>query len=178
MSALTKRARCSVTSDNRGVALIEFALVAPIRVLLLANVVEFGRLIWSQMQLDYAAQTGAQMVLKVCANQGNLPATTNCPNMNSAVVQAVQSGPLGASATVSSGYPSESYECTSGINLVSVGTPAAPPSPFDCSSVGNPGAIPGDYVQIDVSYSYSPVFTQLSLASPQTRRGQALERMQ
>jgi hypothetical protein len=38
--------------------------------------------------------------------------------------------------------------------------------------------VPGDYVTVQVSYSYTPTFAGLSLASSQTLTSTALERLQ
>ena len=167
----------SLARENSGLALVEFALLAPMLAVLFANMVDFSRLIWSQMQVDYSAQIGAQAAFKACAN-GTMPATPNCASLGTSVTQAVQSTSLGNSISVASGYPAETYYCTSGTTLHSVGTYSSPPNPFDCSSVGSPGVTPGDYIQVQVSYSYSPLFGRLSLVSATTQSSQALERLQ
>jgi Flp pilus assembly protein TadG len=164
---------------NSGNALIEFALVAPILVLLLLNLFDFSSLIWSRMQTDYAAQMGAQAALKTCAG-GALPAMTsgNCSGLNTAIANAIHGTSLGSGVSLASGYPTETYYCVSGTALQSVGTYSSPPSPFDCSAAGNSAVVPGDYVTVEVSYSYTPTFTGLSLASSQTLTSTALERLQ
>jgi Flp pilus assembly protein TadG len=152
---------------NAGNALIEFALVAPILVLLLLNLFDFSSLIWSRMQTDYAAQMGAQAALKTCSG-GTLPAISNCAGLNTAI----------SNVSLASGYPAETYYCVSGTALQSVGTYSSPPSPFDCSAAGNSAVAPGDYVTVQVTYSYNPAFTGLSLATSQTMTSTALERLQ
>jgi hypothetical protein len=166
-------------ASDAGTALIELAFVAPILALLLLNLFDFSTLVWDMMETDYSAQVGAQAAFKTCAG-GPLPAMTagNCPNLTTAITAAIQSTSLGTNVSVSSGYPAENYYCTSGTTLESVGTYSSPPSPFDCSSVGNPGVTPGDYIQVQVTYSYSPTFAGLSLASSQTLTSTALERLQ
>lgn len=162
---------------NAGNALIEFALVAPILVLLLLNLFDFSSLIWSRMQTDYAAQMGAQAALKRCSG-GTLPAISNCAGLNTAIANAIHGTSLGSSVSLASGYPAETYYCVSGTALQSVGTYSSPPSPFDCSAAGNSAVVPGDYVTVQVSYSYTPTFAGLSLASSQTMTSTALERLQ
>jgi Flp pilus assembly protein TadG len=162
---------------NAGNALIEFALVAPILVLLLLNLFDFSSLIWSRMQTDYAAQMGAQAALKTCSG-GTLPAISNCAGLNTAITNAIHGTSLGGNVSLASGYPAETYYCVSGTALQSVGTYSSPPSPFDCSAAGNSAVVPGDYVTVQVSYSYTPAFTGLSLASSQTMTSTALERLQ
>jgi Flp pilus assembly protein TadG len=162
---------------NAGNALIEFAFVAPILVMLLLNLFDFSALIWATMQTDYAAQMGAQAALKTCAG-GPLPAISYCSGLNTAIANAIQGTSLGSGVSLASGYPSESYYCVSGTALQSVGTYSSPPNPFDCSATGNSAVVPGDYVTVQVSYSYTPTFTGLSLASSQTLTSTALERLQ
>jgi Flp pilus assembly protein TadG len=166
-------------ANDAGTALIEFAIVAPILVILLLNLFDFSALIWAIMETDYSAQVGAQAAFKTCAG-GSLPAMTtgNCPTLTTAITTAIQSTSLSSGVSLASGYPAETYYCTSGTTLQSVGTYSSPPSPFDCSSVGNPGVTPGDYIQVQVTYSYSPTFAGLSLASSQTLTGTAMERLQ
>lgn len=165
--------------DDRGNALIELAFVAPILVVLLLNLFDFSSLIWARMETDYSAQVGAQAALKTCAGR-SLPTMSNgnCPNLTTAITTAIQSTSLGTAVSLASGYPTETYYCTSGTTLTSVGTYSSPPSPLDCSSAGNSGVTPGDYIQIQVTYSYTPAFPGLSLASNQTLTGTALERLQ
>ena len=163
--------------DDAGNALIEFALIAPILVTLLLNLYDFSVLMWATMQTDYAAQMGAQAAVKTCAG-GTLPAISNCAGLNTAVTTAIHGTSLGSGVSLASGYPTETYYCVSGTTLQSVGAYSSPPSPFDCSTVGNSAVIPGDYVTVEVNYSYAPAFAGLSLASSQTLTGTALERLQ
>jgi len=162
---------------NAGNALIEFALVSPILVTLLVNLFDFSSLIWATMQTDYAAQMGAQAALKTCAG-GTLPAISNCTGLSTAINTAIHGTSLGSAVSLASGYPTETYYCVSGTSLQSVGSYSSPPSPFDCSAAGNSGVIPGDYVVVQVNYSYNPTFSGLSLASSQTLTGTAMERLQ
>ena len=174
------RGACAVRGRltcNTGNALIEFALVAPILVLLLLNLFDFSSLIWARMQTDYAAQMGAQAALKTCSG-GTLPAISNCSTLNTAITNAIQGTSLGSGVSLASGYPTETYYCVSGTALQSVGTYSSPPSPFDCSAAGNSAVVPGDYVSVQVNYSYQPTFSGLSLASSQTLTSSALERLQ
>jgi Flp pilus assembly protein TadG len=166
-------------ASDAGTALIEFAFVAPILSILLLNLFDFSSLIWATMETDYSAQVGAQAAFKTCAS-GALPAMTsgNCPTLTTAITTAIQSTSLGTNVSLAGGSPSETYYCTSGTTLQSVGTYSSPPSPFDCSSAGDASVTPGDYIQVQVTYSYAPTFAGLSLASSHTLTGTAIERLQ
>jgi Flp pilus assembly protein TadG len=161
---------------NDGNVIIEFALVAPILVVLIMNILDFSSLIWDKMEVDFSAQMGAQAAYKTCST-GTLPAknSSNCPNLNAQVTTAIQSTSLGTGVALATGSPSEIYYCVSGTTLQSVATyPSA--SPADCTAYGS-ASVPGDYIEVDVTYSYSPTFAGLSLASAQTLTGKSVERL-
>jgi Flp pilus assembly protein TadG len=170
-AALPQRAR-----NDDGNVLLEFALVAPVLIVLIVNILDFSRLIWAQMEVEYSAQMGAQAAYKHCST-GTLPAKTNCTNLSSAVTTAVQSTSLGSAVAVTSGYPTETYYCISGTSLQPVGDYSTPPSPFDCSAAGNSAAKPGDYIEVNVDYAYSPTFAGLTLAVARTLRANSIERL-
>jgi Flp pilus assembly protein TadG len=176
-ASLGPRILSRLTHATTGNAAIEFALVAPILVLLLLNSVDLSFLIWAKMEVENAAQMGAQAAYVTCSS-GPLPATTNCANLNSAITTAIHGTSLSTGVSQAGGSPNENYGCPSGASLVSVGTYSSPPNPFDCSSVGNPNDNPGDYVIIGVTYSYTPVFPGLSIISSQTLASSALQRLQ
>jgi Flp pilus assembly protein TadG len=173
--AMTRGVRLRCLADKTGTAMIEFAFAAPILVVLLLNFFDFSVLIWSTMQTDYSAQMGAQAAFKLCAG-GSPPALTNCAGLSSAVTTAAQSTSLGTGVTVASGYPEEEFYCVSGNTLQSIGT--SPPSPYNCSTANpsNAAATPGDYIVVQVNYSYTPTFS-LSLASAHTLTATAMQRV-
>jgi Flp pilus assembly protein TadG len=156
---------------------IEFALVSTILVPLLLNSIDFSFLIWAKMEVENAAQMGAQAAYATCSS-GPLPATTGCANLSSAVTTAVQGTSLGTAVSLPGDSPDEDYGCTSGTTLKTVGDYSSPPNPFDCSAVGDPSHTPGDYVIVNVTYSYTPIFSGLSLAPSQTLRSSAIQRLQ
>jgi Flp pilus assembly protein TadG len=162
--------------NNAGTAILEFALAAPILVVLLLNLFDFSVLIWSTMQTDYSAQMGAQAAFSLCSG-GNPPALTNCAGLSTAVTTAAQSTSLGTGVTVVSGYPEEQFYCVTGTTLQSIGTSL--PSPYDCSTATPPNssAKPGDYIVVQVNYSYTPTFSGLSFASAHTLTATAMQRV-
>ncbi len=150
-------------SEERGAAAAEFALILLLLTIPILNVVDFALYAWNRMQVDNAAQVAAQAARATCSfNQ--LPATSNCSNMGTAVTAAIGSTPLGASVTVTN--TQENYYCiTSGGSLALVATPPTAPPP-DCS--GNGGSAsdrPGDYVRITASYTYTPLFPGVSVVA-------------
>jgi Flp pilus assembly protein TadG len=161
--------RVGFVRDDRGTAAIEFAAVAMLLVVILGNAVDFGVYQYRSMQVEEAAQVGAQTAWKTCNTTNLLPATQNCTtangaaaNLNAAVTTAIQSTALGTRATLASGYPAEGYYCVNSSGaLESVGSLSSKPT--DCSAAGNANASPGDYVQIAVTAAYSPIFPGLSV---------------
>lgn len=147
-------------------------------VIMFLNLVDFSLRIWSQMELDNAAEIGAQAAYDTCAGISE-PVTTNCTNMDSAVTTAVQSSSLGTKVTLASGSPTETYYCTntSTNTLQSVGTPSSPPSPFNCSATGNASVTPGDFITVNVNYTFNPIFPGLSLLSSSTLSGTGMMRL-
>jgi len=154
-------------SEQRGAAAAEFALVLSLLTIPVLNAIDLALYAWDRMQVDNAAQIAVQAAWAACPKSFNLPATPNsynkCPNMPTAVTTAAQSTTLGTAVTVTA--TSENYYCiNSSGSLVTVGNfPNTKPS--DCSSVGLAADLPGDYVLITVSYTYTPVFAAVSIAS-------------
>lgn len=163
--------------DTSGAAAVEFAIWLAILLVPMMNVADLGFYVYQKMQLQQAAQVAAQAAWKLCdPTQGNfLPAATHCTNLVSTMTTAAQNTSLGTAATLQTSH--EQYYCTNGSGgLVAVGTqgtinttgtntdPAGAPS--NCSaSAGGSLAIPADYVQITVNYSYSPLFRAVSMAT-------------
>jgi Flp pilus assembly protein TadG len=156
----------ALSSDRRGVSAIEFALFAGILSFGLLNVADITVYIYQRMQVENATEMAVQAAWKTCdPTQNNVPATTQCPGLTSAITGAVQSTTLGNQVSIQTGSPSEAYYClnTSGA-LQNVGAVTSP-APTDCSAAGNAGQQPGDYVRITTSFSYAPMFPGVTVAS-------------
>jgi Flp pilus assembly protein TadG len=150
--------------DARGAAAVEFALVALFLVGGLINAAEVGRYEYQLLQVENAAEVGAQTAWTVCNNLATMvPATTNCTGLNSAMTTAIQSTNLGTAVKLASGYPAEGYYCvnttTNALQLVGGVTS----KPANCSAAGNASVGPGDYIQVGVSFTYTPLFTGMTV---------------
>jgi Flp pilus assembly protein TadG len=164
-----------VTADRRGASAVEFALIGSIFIVMLLNVVDLSILIWSRMQVDYAAAAGAQAAYNECSPR-DMPAKSKCPNLDGVVQAAARSTSLGGA--VANESPIEEYYCTAGTNLALVATyPATPP--LNCSGVvgSDPVSTPGDYVTISVSYTFNPLFAGLSVVQQQALTAMAMQRL-
>jgi hypothetical protein len=166
-----------ITADRRGASAVEFALIGSIFVVLLLNVIDFAILIWSRMQVDYAAAAAAQAAYNTCS-PGFMPArgNSNCPSLDSVVETAARSTSLGGAVTNAPAI--EEYYCTAGTNLVRVATfPSTPPATCGGVEGGNPASTPGDYVTVNVSYTFTPLFAGLSLVQEQPLTAMAMQRL-
>jgi len=142
--------------DSRGVAAIEFAFITGFLSVAALNVADVGLFLFDRLQVENAAEMGVQAVWASC-DLNHTPVTNKCTGYSSAMTNAVHSTSLGSHISVSSGYPTEGYYCVNSSGaLVSVSD--VNNKPADCSSVGNANAGPGDYMQVQVTYTYAPMF--------------------
>jgi Flp pilus assembly protein TadG len=149
-------------SDQRGLAAIEFAFFATILTFAILNVTDISIYIYQRMEVEYAAETGAQAAWKTC-DLPQLPATTNCSGLITAVTNAVQSTSLGTRVALQSGYPSEGYYCVNSSNALQYVSDVSS-KPSDCSAAGMPTLQPGDYIKVQITFSYAPLFPGITVA--------------
>ena len=123
-------------ADQRGVAAIEFGLFAIFLSLALANVVDVSIYIYQRMQAENATQVAAQAAWKAC-DLSQLPATTNCPGLTTAMQNALQSTSLGTRVSLISGSPSEGYYCVNSSNALQYVSDVSS-KPADCTAAGMP----------------------------------------
>lgn len=148
--------------ETRGLAAIEFGLIAVALGVSVLNTADIAMYLYDRQQVENATEMGAQAAFQTC-DQNHIPATLNCSGLNSAVSAAVKTTSLGTAVTLQSGSPSEGYYCVnsngalqymSGVNS----------KPADCSNAGMPSNSPGDYIEVQTTYTYTPVFPGLSIA--------------
>jgi Flp pilus assembly pilin Flp len=154
---------CLFRRDERGAAAIEFAAAAMLLVVGVLNGVDFGYYMYQRMEVENAAQVGAQVTWKTCYDSSSmLPATTNCGGLTDTIKSAIQNTSLGSKVSLVSGYPEEGYYCIDVTGMLkSVGSLTSRPT--DCSAVGDATTQPGDYVQVAVTFPYAPLFPGLSV---------------
>lgn len=151
--------------DECGTAAIEFGFSAVFLVLGLLNAVDMGYYTYRRMEVENAAQVGAQTAWKTCNDITTmLPATQKCAGLNAAITSAIQSTSLGNSVSLASGYPAEGYYCINSSGAMElVGSLTSKPA--DCSAAGNSNTAPGDYIQVGVTFSYAPLFPGVTVMS-------------
>jgi Flp pilus assembly protein TadG len=153
----------SFRRDSRGIAAVEFSLTGVFVIVGILNAVDVGLYEFRRMQVENAAQVGAQAAWKACYDtSAMLPATTKCSGLNDAITAAIQSTSLGTAVSLTAGYPTEGYYCVDTSRMLqSVGDLSNKPA--NCSDAGNSSTLPGDYVQVSVSYPYAPLFSNLTV---------------
>ena len=153
----------AIWADRRGVAAIEFGFFSIFLAVALANVTDVSYYIYQQMQVENATQVAAQAAFKTC-DLSQLPATTNCPNLLTAMQQSLQSTSLGASVQLAAGSPTEGYYCVNSSNVLQYVSDVTS-KPADCTAAGTPALQPGDYILVQTTFTYTPFFPRLSVAT-------------
>jgi Flp pilus assembly protein TadG len=147
--------------DRRGTAAIEFAFFASFLSVATLNVAEVSVYMFQRMQVDNATQMAAQAAWKTC-DTSHLPATTNCSGLTTALQNSVQSTALGARVQLQSGSPAEGYYCLNASNQLQYMADVNN-KPTDCSAVGGAGVQAADYIQIQTTFTYTPMFSGLTV---------------
>jgi Flp pilus assembly protein TadG len=137
---------------RRGTSAAEFAIIAPVMVLLLAAVADVGAAMQQSIRLETAARAGAQFAMSFPTNQAGI-----------AGAAAASLGSAGTGATVVASAPF--CACPGATASVSCdGTP--------CS-----GAAAGTYVSVTVTRPFSPIVGIGDFVLPATLRGDAITRV-
>lgn len=129
---------CRLGRSNRGTAAVEFALISPVMVLLLAGIVDYGLGVHYLNQLQDAVRAGAEYALRNPADTDGITSTiTGSTTLTGIVVTT----------------PTSSCKCIDGTSVSCTGT---------CAS-----GIVGHYTDIRATYTYTSLFT-LTSSTPTT----------
>lgn len=149
-------------------------MIATVLVVSALNVIDLAVYAFRRIQVEMAAEAGAQAVHRLCG-PAQLPVSTNCPNYTAAnITSAVQSTSLGGAVTLQAGSPAEAYYCVDSSSRLQFRANVGGTNSLDCSTYGSSEA-PGDYVRVAVTYTYTPLFSSAPvtvaglLAGPVTR---------
>jgi Flp pilus assembly protein TadG len=166
MAAVFQKLRM-LRANTRGTAAIEFGAAGLVLVLGLLNAVDVGLYAYKQMEVENSAEAGAQAAWITCNNKISvlLPATTNCTSLTSAITTAIQATSLGTGVSLASGYPTEAYYCVNASNVLQNVGSVSSTEPANCSAAGNAATSPGDFLQVQVTYAYTPLFAGISVMS-------------
>lgn len=178
-SWIRRRASCAFSTDARGVAAVEFALAAPVVIMILVALVDLGSVLFIRFQLDSAVAAGANYALvngsSVSSTNGAALASTlagvvsSSQGTNSADSSiTVNNGPAAGSSggTVSTSGTASSADscyCPTG-----AGATMAWGSSQTCGSTCAGGGYAGKFVVLTASRSYSPLLTGYGFATSGT----------
>jgi Flp pilus assembly protein TadG len=146
-------------ADRRGIAAVEFALIAPILLAMLGGVTDFGLLMSGKSKLANGLAQGVQSALMVG------------PSVSAATVRAaVQNGAArsGMTSTVAVTVTGPACYCVTGRPAVLSAPPAALSATFTCpGTCPVTAAAPGAFMIVVASYLYQPLMPFYSqLVSP------------
>ena len=158
------------TRHDDGVAAVEFALLCPVFVLILAGIVDLGGVVSTRFRLDTAVAAASNYVLVNATQVSSTAGATLASNLASIVTTSdttstanatvvVNDGPT---VTVASGTSTSSGTAASAdLCYCPTGTASSLTwgSSVTCGSTCTSGAIAGKFVQISVNYTYLPVFS-------------------
>lgn len=170
------RRMTGLVRNRGGHSAVEFALLSVVFMPLLLNVYDAAVLIWARMQVDQAAQVGAQAIYNTCSVGREQPGSA-CNDLAIVARRAVQSTSLGRNVNLEEGYPKKAYYCTEGEVLMPQEGFASPPSD-NCRRFGKPEEKPGDYVTVMVKYDFRPLLAGMSLIERQSLYGFGMHRVQ
>jgi Flp pilus assembly protein TadG len=160
--------------DQRGVSALEFALIAPIFLLLFAGTIELGGMLYTRFQLNSALSAAASYTLlngnKLSeATASDLVANTAAivaggTNSSVSVTVAVNKDyarTLSNGQLTTSGSPSDADRC-----YCPTGTGATPDwgTAIACESVCSNGSIAGKFITITAERAYDPLFSDYQIA--------------
>ena len=152
-SALFAR-RARYDFGRRGTAMVEFALVLPMLLLLLVGVLDLGFAIYDTLQVQAAATAGAQYAARNTWDSG--------------AISAEVAGATGTPGITATPVPTQVCGCTDGGQFSVVGCATRCPS----------GTAPGLYASVSAQLQYQPTLPYPGLPSPLTLTGQAYQRLQ
>ncbi len=156
----------AISADQRGVAAIEFGIFSVLLAFALANVVDVTMYLYQRMQTENATEVAAQAAWKTC-DLTVLPPTTDCSTLAAsvtAVQNALGSTSLGTRVSLVSGSPSVGYYCVNSSNALQY-VSAISSKPADCTVAGTPSLQPGYYIQVQTTFTYTPIFPGMSISS-------------
>lgn len=150
------RTAAALANDRHGVAGVEFALLVTFLAVAMVNAVDAARFYYQRMEVENATQMAAQAAWKTC-DVKSLPATTKCAGLDAAVERALASASLANGVKLKARSPSEGYYClNSSAVLQYMGDVSEKPA--NCGAVGKPGIQAADYLKIETTYTYQPIF--------------------
>lgn len=123
--------------NGRGQSLVEFALILPVFLLILGEIIDFGFMFYSRITVINAAREGARGAVTAIDNP------TSIPSLVSSNVSSTATGLVAADL-------SNTTSCV-----------ALSQASCDFAAGGQPDPLPGDAVKVTVTYTYHSFFASL-----------------
>ena len=154
----------SYLREQRGAAAVEFAMMLGLFTIALPSAIDLGIYAYDSMQVNTSAQMAVQAMWAGCSQ---FPVTSSCSGAQTTLSTAAHQSSLGSQVSVSSS--TESYSCTNSSGALypkATGTFASPlgANSYTCASADQT-SYPGDYMSATVTYAYTPVFANISVAT-------------
>ena len=151
-----------LAAETSGVAAIEFGLIAIVMAAGTANAADTALYLIDRLEVENATEMGAQAAWNAC-DLKHIPATTQCTGLTSTVTTAIQRTSLGTHVTLRSGSPAEGYYCVNSSGSLQY-VSSVSTKPADCTAAGTPSNQPADYLSVQTTYTYAPLFQSFSIA--------------
>ena len=189
--AMTKPGLKGLLGDVRGIAAVEFAMLAPVFCLLLAGVVDLGGVLYTKFKLDAAVTAGANFAQVSAVNVSSTNGATLASNIATIVETSQGSGWAddgivvnnGPTTTVTSGTASSAGTasnadlcyCPSG-TVGSFNWGSSTTCGTACS--GSNTGFAGKFVTITASKAYTPIFSTYGMVQNNTISASAAVQVQ
>jgi len=175
----------SLLADDRGIAAIEFAIIAPLFCLLFVAAIDIGSAVYTRFKLDAAVSAGANYALINAANVSSTNGATLGSNIAAIVENSISSGYAnevivvnnGPTVTVSGGTSTTpGTQTTGGTNAPadSCYCPTGTTTSFTwgaaqtCGSACSGGGRAGKFVTVVATRTYNPIFSNYGLIANDT----------
>jgi len=166
----------SLLADDRGIAAIEFAIIAPLFCLLFVAAIDIGSAVYTRFKLDAAVSAGANYALINAANVSSTNGATLGSNI-AAIVEnriVVNNGPTvtvsggtsttpGTQTTGGTNAPADSCYCPTGTTTSFTWGAAQ-----TCGSACSGGGRAGKFVTVVATRTYNPIFSNYGLIANDT----------
>jgi Flp pilus assembly protein TadG len=134
-------------SHDRGAALLELAIVCPIFVTIAVGVADFALMIYAQMEVDDAVDSGSRYATMFgWSSTGIQNAVTAATKVTSGSTSSITATPA----------PTNFCGCANAGGITSV----------SCSSTCSSGLAPGSYVSVNAQWQYSLIMPWPGIANP------------
>ena len=139
--------------SRQGTAAVEFAVAVPIMAVIFVPLIDIGMAVYQQMQVQDAAQAGAQYAM--------------AHGWNSSAIQSAVTGATGLTVSATPA-PSKTCGCPDDSGI----------SPAACTAACPNGSAPGTYVTVGAQATYTTLLPYPAMGSTVTLSAQATARIQ